>query len=246
MENRAARLLLSLLIILVMANISPLVDLVLRPEIPYFAPEHLITGAITAAITLLLIRRLLGYATRMGSLARQLNRLTCSLREQSIHDGLTGLYNHRHFQEMLRHEFLLAQRNRADLACMMLDLDHFKEVNDSCGHQFGDLVLKGTAIQILDETRRTDTVARYGGEEFAILLPNTDLSGALRIAERIRKRAGDYLHQNGSHTKRVTISIGVASTGIHHPENPEDLLLYADRALYLAKETGRDRVLPHR
>lgn len=245
MENRGSRLLLSVFIVLIMANISPLVDLFLHPEIPYFDPEHLLTGGLTAAITLLLIRRLVSYASRMGRLAHKLDHLNTSLREQSIHDGLTGLYNHRHFQEMLRHDFLLAQRNNTDLACMMLDLDHFKEVNDTYGHPFGDLVLKGTAEQIMLEARRSDTVARYGGEEFAILLPNTDLHGALHIAERIRRRAGEYLHQNGSHAKRVTISIGLASTGMHRPERPEDLLLFADRALYMAKEAGRNRVLFH-
>jgi diguanylate cyclase (GGDEF)-like protein len=146
---------------------------------------------------------------------------------------------------MLRHEFLLAQRHQTELSCMMLDLDLFKEVNDTCGHPFGDLVLKGTAKQILHEARTTDTVARYGGEEFAILLPNTDLEGATRIAERIRARAQEYTHQDKDVAMRVTISIGLASNRAHSPQRPEELLSFADRALYQAKKAGRNKVISY-
>lgn len=128
---------------------------------------------------------------------------------------------------------------------MMLDLDLFKEVNDTCGHPFGDLVLKGTAEQILHEARGTDTVARYGGEEFAVLLPNTDLEGATSIAERIRARAQGYTHQDKDIAMRVTISIGVASNRTHSPERPEELLAFADRALYRAKRAGRNKVITY-
>ncbi|MFA7383059.1 MAG: GGDEF domain-containing protein [Desulfurivibrionaceae bacterium] len=245
MHQRILRWLIYLAIVLFMANISPAVDYFLHPDIPYLDPEHLLIGGITAGITILLLGLLISHTNRMTSVAHELSRLNKSLREQTSRDSLTGLYNHRYFQEMLRHEFLLAQRHQSELSCMMLDLDLFKEVNDTCGHPFGDLVLKGTAQQILHEARTTDTVARYGGEEFAILLPNTDLTGATNIAERIRIRAQEYTHQDKDVAIRVSISIGLASIVAHSPEGPEELLAFADRALYQAKNTGRNKVVSY-
>lgn len=245
MRQQMIRALIYLAIVLLMANISPVIDVFLHPDIPYLDPEHLLTGGITATITALLLSLLISHANRMTSVAHELSRLNKTLREESSHDSLTGLYNHRYFQEMLRHEFLLAQRHQTELSCMMLDLDLFKEVNDTCGHPFGDLVLKGTAEQILREARATDTVARYGGEEFAVLLPNTDLEGATRIAERIRVRAQEYTHQDKDVAMRVTISIGLASTRPHSPQKPEELLAFADQALYRAKKTGRNKVVAY-
>ena len=243
MRQQMIRLLIYLVIVLLMANISPVIDSFLHPDIPYLDPEHLLVGGITAGITALMLSVLISHANRMVSVAHELSRLNKTLREQTSRDSLTGLYNHRYFQEMLRHEFLLAQRYRTELSCMMLDLDLFKEVNDTCGHPFGDLVLKGTAEQILREARTTDTVARYGGEEFAVLLPNTDLEGATRIAERIRARAQEYAHQDKDISIRVTISIGLASTRAHSPQKPEELLAFADQALYRAKKAGRNKVI---
>ncbi len=245
MRQQMIRALIYLAIVLLMANISPVIDIFLHPDIPYLDPEHLLTGGITATITALLLSLLISHANRMTSVAHELSRLNKTLREESSHDSLTGLYNHRYFQEMLRHEFLLAQRHQTELSCMMLDLDLFKEVNDTCGHPFGDLVLKGTAEQILREARATDTVARYGGEEFAVLLPNTDLEGATRIAERIRVRAQEYTHQDKDVAMRVTISIGLASTRPYSPQKPEELLAFADQALYRAKKTGRNKVVAY-
>lgn len=237
------QLFLYLLAVLVMANLNAATDLFLHPEIPYFDQGHLIVGGVTGFFTAVLLGALLLYANRTATTLSELSRLNSVLREQTIRDGLTGLYNHRHFQEMLRHEFLLARRHEVDLACLMLDLDHFKEVNDTCGHQFGDHVLSGTAVLILNETRVTDTVARYGGEEFAILLPSTDLAGALAIAERIRSKAENFLHRQQETARTVTISIGLATLAQHRPEKPEVLLGLADRALYEAKTAGRNRVM---
>ena len=245
MRQRLIRLLIYLAIVLLMANISPIINSFLHPETPYLDPEHLLVGGVTASLTVLLLGLLISHANRMASIAQDLSLLNKALREQTSRDSLTGLYNHRYFQEMLRHEFLLAQRHRSELSCMMLDLDLFKDVNDTCGHPFGDLVLKGTAEQILRESRITDTVARYGGEEFAILLPNTDLEGAIRIAERIRVRAQEYTHQGEGVAMQVTISIGLASHRAHSPQRPEELLAFADRALYRAKETGRNKVVSY-
>lgn len=245
MRQQMIRLLIYLAIVLLMANITPVIEAFLHPEIPYFAPEHLLIGGVTAGVTALMLSVLISHANRMVSVAHDLSILNKTLREQTSRDSLTGLYNHRYFQEMLRHEFLLAQRHRTELSCMMLDLDFFKDVNDTWGHPFGDLVLKGTAEQILQESRTTDTVARYGGEEFAVLLPNTDLEGAARIAERIRVRAQEYAHRDKDVSRRVTISIGLASIRAHSPQRPEELLAFADQALYAAKKAGRNKVISY-
>ncbi|MFZ5761499.1 MAG: GGDEF domain-containing protein [Thermodesulfobacteriota bacterium] len=231
------------LAVLVMANLNAIVDAFLHPEIPYFDAKHLTVGTITGLFTAVVGGFLFLYVRKTTTALAKLNHLNSRLREQTIRDGLTGLYNHRHFQEMLRHEFFLAQRHQSDLACLMLDLDRFKEVNDTYGHPFGDHVLAGTATLILNETRVTDTVARYGGEEFAILLPNTDRQGALAIAERIRAKAENYLHRQKEIARIVTISIGLATSGANRPVKPETLLALADHALYTAKTSGRNRVV---
>ena len=243
MHKTGVQLFLYFLAVLLMANLSPITDFFLHPDIPYLDREHLIVGGVTGLFTAALLGMLLLHVNRTSTTLSELNRLNSTLREQTIRDGLTGLYNHRHFQEMLRHEFLLAQRHKADLACLMLDLDHFKEVNDAYGHPFGDHVLSGTAVLILNETRVTDTVARYGGEEFAILLPNTDHAGALAIAERIRVKAENYLHRQKDIARIVTISIGLATMKENRPSKPETLLSFADQALYEAKSSGRNKVI---
>ncbi|MEW6593457.1 MAG: GGDEF domain-containing protein [Thermodesulfobacteriota bacterium] len=243
MRNATMHSIIYLLAVLFMANLNAMADALFHPEMAYFAREHLIVGGIAGFFTALLGGFLLLYIRRTSAALAKLNRLNARLRDQTIRDGLTGLYNHRHFQEMLRHEFLLARRHESDLACLMLDLDRFKEVNDTYGHPFGDHVLAGTATLILNETRITDTVARYGGEEFAILLPNTDQQGALAIAERIRTRAENYLHRQREIARIVTISIGLATCSANRPDRPEQLLFLADQALYEAKTAGRNRVM---
>ena len=171
---------------------------------------------------------------------KELKTLNGALRERSIRDGLTGLFNHRHFYFVLRRDFLLSSRNHADLSCLLLDLDHFKEINDTHGHQFGDKVLKGVADRIMKGVRETDVVSRYGGEEFAILLPGTNIEGAQVIAEKVRTRIQNKPFLSNSVAVQVTVSIGVASCNRHHPPQPEDLLAFADKALYDAKRFGRN------
>ncbi len=243
MRNPGIQLSIYVLAVLLMANLNAATDAFLHPELAYFDKEHLLVGSISGLFTALLGGFLLLYIRKTNAALTKLNRLNARLRDQTIRDGLTGLYNHRHFQEMLHHEFLLARRHNSDLACLMLDLDRFKEVNDTYGHPFGDHVLAGTATLILNETRITDTVARYGGEEFAILLPNTDEQGALAIAERIRTKAENYLHRQREIARIVTISIGLATLTTNQPERPEQLLTLADQALYEAKTAGRNRVI---
>jgi len=158
----------------------------------------------------------------------------------SLTDGLTGLYNHRHFQEQLSHEVERADRHGEHLSLLLLDLDHFKNLNDSYGHPFGDVVLREVSDRLKETARNIDFVARYGGEEFAVILASTGERGcrsmARRILNAVRVLAFKYEGENLS----VTISVGSA-TFPREGKTKEELLSHADQALYLAKATGRDR-----
>jgi diguanylate cyclase len=175
----------------------------------------------------------------------ELKRLNAVLKERSSRDGLTGLYNHRYFYYFLRREYLLSLRNSSPLACLLLDLDNFKKLNDTYGHQCGDTVLKTVAACMGKMVRETDVVSRYGGEEFAILLPATDLSGAMVIAERVRARVENLSFPNTPLTAPVTVSIGVSASHDHKPARPQDMLAFADSALYGAKAAGRNCVMAY-
>ncbi|MEJ2700541.1 MAG: diguanylate cyclase [Desulfuromonadales bacterium] len=174
--------------------------------------------------------------------AEELQRLNGLLEEQAIRDGLTDLHNHRYFCQNLRRDFLLAKRHGSDIACILVDLDHFKAINDTYGHLCGDLVLREVASLIRGQARKTDLVCRYGGEEVALLLPQTNLEGAGKTAENIRTAIGKHLFSDGNRTIRLTASLGIASLQAHAPSLPQDLLAFADKALYLAKGIGRNQV----
>ncbi len=160
-------------------------------------------------------------------------------------DGLTGLNNHRTFQERLQQEIERARRFDTPLSLLMIDIDRFKKFNDTYGHTQGDEVLKIIAGILKDNVRSIDFVARYGGEEFAVILPQVDLEGALVVAERIRRSAENYELVFNGHKERVTLSIGVA-TYPDDASNREELIDHADKALYLAKRTGRNRLCSFR
>ncbi|RKG93908.1 GGDEF domain-containing response regulator [Corallococcus terminator] len=166
------------------------------------------------------------------------------LRRLAVTDGLTQVHNHRYFQERLREEFRRAQRYDESLSLILVDLDHFKNINDAHGHGAGDRVLREVAASLQHSVRETDLVARYGGEEFAILLPCTHLPGALTVAERVRRGVSD-LHAGPEGALRVTASLGVSSFPHRSILTPEQLLLTADEALYRAKREGRDRICLH-
>jgi diguanylate cyclase (GGDEF)-like protein len=156
-------------------------------------------------------------------------------------DGLTGLLNRRTFNAQLHGRLREAQRYDRPLSLLLLDVDHFKKVNDSHGHPAGDAVLRGIARVAQKQARETDIVARYGGEEMALILPETDAPGAAAIAERIRKSVAATPHATEQGPIRVTVSIGLATwpgTG----DAAEALLEAADKALYRAKRDGRNRV----
>ncbi|MEQ1823849.1 MAG: GGDEF domain-containing protein, partial [Fimbriimonadaceae bacterium] len=154
-------------------------------------------------------------------------------------DGLTGLYNHRYFQDSLARETKLANRGNLPLSMLLLDVDHFKSYNDSFGHPAGDSVLKQIASVLTQAARETDIVARYGGEEFAFILPNTDQEGAMTVAERVRQA----VEQAEWPDRVVTASLGVSSFG--SLRSPSDLIKAADEALYASKEAGRNFVTHH-
>ncbi|HKE91557.1 MAG TPA: diguanylate cyclase [Gemmatimonadales bacterium] len=166
-----------------------------------------------------------------------LRRKNEELERLSVTDGLTGLYNRRRLMETLTDETRRSQRLKHTFAVLMVDVDHFKKYNDSFGHQAGDAVLSKVATLLREATREVDFVARYGGEEFLVLLPETGMSEALDIAERIRTRIAAEVF----HGRHMTVSIGVAEFPLHG-ETADQVVGAADEALYEAKREGRDKV----
>lgn len=166
------------------------------------------------------------------------------LKNLAIRDGLTGLFNHRYFQESLNSEITRAKRHGHVFSLIMMDVDHFKQYNDTNGHPGGDKVLRTMGELLQKCTRTPDVVARYGGEEFVAILPETDIEGARCVAEKIRHTVENYQFE-GAKTQpsgKVTVSIGVSS----YAEGGSRALTVidkADKALYLAKAEGRNRVV---
>ena len=164
-------------------------------------------------------------------------------KESSIIDELTGLYNYRHFLSALKKEVRRAERYNSPISLLMLDIDDFKDFNDSHGHLTGNEALRRIAKLLTDNVRKVDTVARYGGEEFAVVLPETNKQGAVTIAERIREAIEKYpfpIH-NGSRKRHLTVSGGVA-TFIVDAKTPTEFLRKADSALYIAKSQGKNTI----
>lgn len=159
----------------------------------------------------------------------------------STTDGLTQVANHRAFQERLREEFRRAQRYDDPMALILMDIDHFKAVNDTHGHQVGDEVLRGVAKALKGAVRETDFIARYGGEEFAVVLPKTHLAGALTVAERM-SQALKATRTGVDGAIRVTGSFGVSGFPGRGVTTAEQLLKTADEALYRSKREGRNKI----
>ncbi len=155
-------------------------------------------------------------------------------------DGLTGISNHRHFQERLSAEFERIARHPEPLSLILIDLDHFKKINDNFGHPVGDIVLKKIAKILLNMTRKIDTVARYGGEEFVLLLLNTDKKQAVNMAERIRKTVETTKFEFDGKKIPVTLSLGMSTTP-SDTKNKKELIEFADKALYHSKHNGRNQ-----
>jgi diguanylate cyclase (GGDEF)-like protein len=159
-----------------------------------------------------------------------------------VRDGLTELFNHRHSIELLQGEFARVGRYEAGVSVIMLDIDHFKLINDAHGHQAGDAVLREVARLMREALRTVDAVGRYGGEEFLAILPHTSYQDAVQTAERVRAAIASHAFKFGEHELRITVSAGVATYPSDATDTPVALIREADKALYRAKEAGRNQV----
>ena len=168
-----------------------------------------------------------------------------TLRKQVVTDPLTGLFNVRHFRKSLEHELERTRRTGMTTALMMVDLDHFKSVNDTWGHEAGNLVLQTVAQLLQDQTRKLDICCRYGGEEFAVILPSTELMLARQVAERCLNALRNTLIPLESTDLQVTASIGVAVAD-NSSQTSDRLIEDADECMYDAKKGGRNQVVSKR
>ena len=191
------------------------------------------------------MRRLVEMQRALVDVTHQLNTANRELQRLSTTDGLTGIANRRLFDELLQHEWRRCARVKKPLSLIMLDIDYFKQYNDTYGHQMGDMCLKAVAGQVVRSASRPgDLAARYGGEEFALVLGETDMDGAKWVANHIRQHVAELkLKHASSAFNYVTVSCGVSSVVPNEKLAIETLLKSADHALYLAKREGRDRVL---
>lgn len=156
-------------------------------------------------------------------------------------DGLTNLYNHDYFQNMLRQELASVARFDRELSLVLIDIDHFKQFNDTWGHQLGDQVLREVADLVKENSRENDTAARYGGEEMVVILPGAGQEEATVVAERIRKAIERHEVRVDDEVLSVTVSLGLATADAVRPD-PERLIKRADTALYKSKANGRNQL----
>ncbi|MFH1034674.1 MAG: GGDEF domain-containing protein [Pseudomonadota bacterium] len=174
-------------------------------------------------------------------LEAQYLRAQDDLRRLALKDHLTSTYNYMHFRQLARRELNLARRHDRPLGLLFLDLDHFKSVNDTWGHEAGDLALKAVAAVLSSRIRRTDILGRVGGEEFALVLPETDLRQSLRLAEDLRRGIASSPVDYDSRQIELTVSIGVTAR-LAEDGDLETMLRRADQAMYRAKQQGRNRI----
>jgi diguanylate cyclase (GGDEF)-like protein len=173
-------------------------------------------------------------------------RVERDIRELAMHDGLTGIFNRRAFMDRAEQEMAKSLRDHTPLSLLMLDIDHFKRINDQFGHAAGDAVLVEISKLVAKRLRKQDTLGRYGGEEFCILLPETDGTGAQQVAESLRHAIADTVLPLGKAATSVTVSIGISVCQMECAGCPLDLkqiLADADRALYQGKSEGRNRTV---
>ena len=183
-----------------------------------------------------------GLMTALNNMAEVLEKNQAELREKAVRDPLTGLFNIRKFYQVVQEEFERSCRYNHSLSLLLLDLDFFKKINDTYGHRSGDQVLRTVSDVLRHQVRRMDVVCRYGGEEFAILLPETEHKYSLEFANRIRLAIANYnIELSEGEAVRITTSIGISSFP-RDAQTPEELVSLADRALYDAKNSGRNTV----
>ncbi len=173
----------------------------------------------------------------------QLQESLEKLQQMAVTDHLTGLGNRRQFSRILQRDYEEAMRYGFDLTCCMCDLDGYKKLNDTLGHQVGDEVLVSTAEVIRSSLRSTDVAARYGGDEFVVVLPHTSIQKGTEVAQRIRESLQQKIKENPKIRLPVTMSIGVASLKSDKPASADALVAMADRALYAAKDGGRNSII---
>jgi diguanylate cyclase (GGDEF)-like protein len=190
-------------------------------------------------------REMLRVISHQVAISVQNAQMVSKLEEMATTDGLTGLINHRTFQDRLSEMLARAQRSGRHLTTVLCDIDHFKSVNDTYGHPVGDEVLKQVAKVLASSVRAIDMVARYGGEEFAVVLEETDAEGALLLAERIRSQVEALRFDSDQGPFQCTLSLGVAVYP-QHGTHKQSLIEHADEALYEAKEGGRNRAVLYR
>ncbi|MFW9265774.1 diguanylate cyclase [Pseudomonas sp. NR3] len=182
--------------------------------------------------------------TDVATNRHQIQAANAQLQLLSSTDRLTGLYNRGHWEGTLKAAYARHQRYGNALSLVMLDIDHFKQVNDTYGHQAGDKVIEQVAALLHEHVRESDVAGRYGGEEFGVVLSDTDQAGARIFAERLRKAVEQLLVQYNGQEIRFTISLGVADLSTPANDHAE-LIARADQALYTSKKTGRNRVTVH-
>jgi len=179
-------------------------------------------------------------AEKLQSAHKKLEEKNRQLERSSNRDSLTYLFNRRYVKEFIENEINLVERYQLKFSCLMLDLDYFKKINDSFGHLFGDFVLCELARLLKDSVRRVDIVGRYGGEEFIIVLPQTDMQGAIKVADKILSKVSQHTFSDPNYTAQLTVSIGVAEY-VPEMKSFENFVGSADQALYKAKEGGRNK-----
>ncbi|MGR3220178.1 MAG: GGDEF domain-containing response regulator [Candidatus Anammoxibacter sp.] len=169
-------------------------------------------------------------------------KLYKNVKSLTITDGLTNIYNHKYIVGLIHREYSRSKRYKHNISMIMIDIDNFKMINDTLGHQTGDVVLREIATIIKDSTRTSDVVGRYGGEEFSVLLPETDTNDAMLFAERLRKRIESFAFFNPVDPLKITASMGVATYPLNEAEDAQSFIRCADSALYTAKDAGKNRV----
>ncbi len=172
----------------------------------------------------------------------EITKLEQQVREQAIRDALTGLYNRHHLLNVMETEFSRAERKGHSIAFMLIDLDHFKKVNDSYGHQAGDTTLQAATQIIGKSIRRSDIAFRYGGEEFLVILPEITLNNARQRAEQLRQAIDELEILFKGETIHISASIGMAIYP-QHGSTGDEMLSRVDHALYQAKKAGRNKVI---
>lgn len=215
-------------------------DYILKNEVQFTRIAYLVQNILDRFMLALREKKLEGEVEKQKASLREIQK---KLEAFSVHDELTGLFNHRYFQEKLSEEFLRSQRYNYPISCIMLDIDYFKALNEVRGHVVGDEVLRELSQVLMAFSRKADVVARYGGEEFAILLPHIDYTGATTFSERLRKEISDRVFLSNRFDLKITVSIGVSSFPEDSLSKYDDLILFADKALFRVKgEKGRNAV----